>query len=85
MNRIRNRKVNFYDLHGDRLLDNILTSYSLLVKNLIRTCLRYLKFTSSSLELLCLAVTVLDELGLRMAADGSASLSSDDEGTLNSR
>ena len=51
----------------------------------MRTCLRYLKLTSSSLVLLCLAVTVFDELGLRIAAEGSISLSNDEDGTLNSR
>lgn len=61
------------------------TSYSLLVRNLMRTCFRYLKLTSSSLELLCLAVTVLDELGLRIAAEASASLSNDEDGIFNSR
>lgn len=61
------------------------TSYSLLVRNLMRTCLRYLKLTSSSLELLCLAVTVLDELGLRIAAEASTSLSIDEVGILSSR
>lgn len=58
------------------------TSYSRLVRNLIRTCLRYLKLTSSSMEFPVFAVTVLDMLGFIMAA--SLSLSIDDVGTFNS-
>ena len=61
-----------------------ITSYSRLVRNLMRTCLRYSKLTSSSLEFFCFAVTVLDELGLSTATEDSASLSNDDDGTLNS-
>lgn len=62
-----------------------LTSYSRLVKNLIKTCLRYLKLTSSSGVLEFLAVTVFDELGLKIAAEGSTLVSNDDDGTRNSR
>lgn len=60
------------------------TSYSLLVKNFIKTCFRYLKFTSSSLGLLWRGVvTVFVELGF-ITAVSSASLSKDVEGILSS-